>query len=192
MTDPTGARLRDFDIPVIMPRIAFKELPVPDAGDPGGPGDPGDPGDPPVSTPVTTVTCAQTAAAAAAAPAAAPLVASAGVKPPVIKLGLPKASQRRGSVFAKTGLAFAVASDKAVSDVEVRLVQLLGNGKKRPLGAKLLIQPGHRTFTVVVQPTPYARAKLRLAGKTTVRAVAVVTALDGSMAQASADFTISR
>jgi hypothetical protein len=171
MTDPTNARLRDFDIPVIMPRFDFIELPAL------------------AEEPVTTVTCASQPATTGAG---TPLVTSTGVKPPVVKLGLPKASQRRGAVLGKTGLAFAVTSDKSVSDVEVRLVQLLANGKKRPLGAKLVIQPGHRTFTVTVLPTPYARAKLRTSGKTMVRAVAIVTALDGSVGQASADFTLAR
>ena len=60
MTDPTNARLRDFDIPVIMPRIDLLELPPfddhvttgdcghsgPPAGGPGGPGKPGKPGGP--------------------------------------------------------------------------------------------------------------------------------------------------
>jgi hypothetical protein len=183
MTDPTNARLRDFDIPVIMPRFAFLELPPAPVADHGAD-----------QTPVTTLTCAQPAAApaAGATTVTTQIVTSKGVPPPVVKLGLPAKSHRRTSVFLRTGLAFAVSSDKKISDFEVRVVELLPHGRKRPLGVELVLAPGKGSAEVVVSPLPYAKSKL--AGSSAhrlVRAIAIVTAQDGSVGEAHADLTLT-
>ena len=176
ITDPTNARLRDFDIPVIMPRIVFQELTYPAPPDEPHTEQP----------PVTTETCVTPEAPVT------PPAASVGLTPPVVKLGLPAKGQRRTANLRRTGLAFNVASDKPISDAEVRLVQQLSGGRKRPLGVKLMIEPGKRTVKVVVEPSAFAKRKLALPAKSrSVRAVAIVTALDGSVGQISADFTLS-
>lgn len=180
MADPTGARHRDFDIPVILPRFAFKELPV-TAETPAAP---------------TTATCAPgtttTTTTTVQVPGPTVLVASTGVAAPVVKLGLPAQSRRRSATLRSAGLAFTVESSKPIADVEVRLVQLLDKGHKRPLGAVLKVPDGGTKAGLTVLPTPFARGKLALPSrKRSVRAIAVVTARDGSVGQASADFTLS-
>jgi hypothetical protein len=172
MPDPTGARLRDFDIPVILPRIAFLELEHP-----------AEPGAEPL--PVTTTTCATPAV-----PAAAPS-GSAGIPSPKVAVGLPAATRRRTATFRRSGLPFAVVSDKAIADVEVRLLQRLGKGRLRPLGVTLAIDPRERKARLTVLPTPFARTKLGLPARSrAVRAVVTVTARDGSVGTATADFTL--
>ncbi|MDO9408941.1 hypothetical protein [Patulibacter sp.] len=180
MADPTGARLRDFDIPVILPRIAFQELQYaaePATGDPATPA----PG------PVTTVTCAAPTPTAAAGPPPA----SVGVPSPKVLIGLPGASRRTTSRLRRSGLPFAVSSDKAISDVEVRLLQRLAKGRLRPLGVTLAIDPGRRTVRMTVLPTPFAKGKLALPARSrAVRAVVTVTARDGSVGRTQVDFTL--
>lgn len=178
MADPTGARLRDFDIPVIMPRIPFQELEYPAEPGPDGPAAPG---------PVTTVTCA----APTPAVAAGPPPASVGVPSPKVLVGLPGASRRTTSRLRKDGLPFAVSSDKAISDVEVRLLQRLAKGRLRPLGVTLAIDPGKGAVRMTVLPTPFAKGKLALPAKSrAVRAVVTVTARDGSVGRSQVDFTL--
>jgi hypothetical protein len=177
MADPTNARLRDFDAPVILPRFDIAELTYPAEPTGGGP-----------SEPVTTVTCATPTTTTVSVP----VTASTGVTPPVVKLGLPTKATRKTAALRRAGLAFAVTSDKPTADVEVRLVQLLSGGRKRPLGVKLMIQPGRRDVKVVVAPTAFALAKLRAPARSrSLRATALVTALDGSVGQATVDFTVS-
>jgi hypothetical protein len=176
MADPTNARLRDFDIPVIMPRFAFQELPTAIADDAD-------------HAPVTTATCAS---AGTTTVVQTQLVASKGVPAPVVRLGLPAKGHRRTSTFMRTGLAFSVASDKKISDVEVRLIQLLPHGRKRPLGVELVLAPGKSAVEAVVRPLPYAKGKLaQLSAHRSVRAIAIVTAHDGSVGQAHADLTLT-
>ncbi|WP_026911603.1 hypothetical protein [Patulibacter minatonensis] len=180
MADPTGARLRDFDIPVILPRIAFLELEYPAEEAPAGDGTPTTP------APVTTTTCA---APAVAPPTAPP--ASAGIAAPKVALGLPGASRRRTAILRRSGLPFAVSSDKAIADVEIRLLQRLAKGRLRPLGVTLAIDPGKGTVRMTVLPTPFAKGKLAAPAKSrAVRAVVTVTARDGSVGSTQADFVL--
>jgi hypothetical protein len=182
MPDPTGARHRDFDIPVILPRIPFQELVY--AGEPADGGTPAAGGT--TTPPVTTTTCA--APAAVVVPS---VPASAGIPGPKVKLGLPGAKTRRTAILRRSGLPFAVTSDKAISDVEVRLLQRLAKGRLRPLGVTLAIDPGKRTVRMTVLPTPFAKGKLALRSKSrAVRAVVTVTARDGSVGTTQADFTL--
>lgn len=175
MTDPTNARLRDFDIPVVMPRFDFLELPPPVVD----------------HTPVTTLTCAQPAAATVTTVTLTQLVTSKGVPPPVVKLGLPTRTLHRTTVFLRSGLTFSIASDKTISDVEVRLLQVLPHGVKRPLGVQLVFAPGKRAAEAIVSPTDFAKVKLALpSNHRRVRAIAIVTAQDGSVGQSHADFTL--
>lgn len=177
MPDPTGARLRDFDIPVILPRIAFQTLEYP--ADPAQPDAP--------AAPVTTTTCA-----APNAPAAPVVPASAGVAPPKVGLGLPGAKSRRTTILRRSGLPFAITSDKAIADVEVRLLQRLPKGRLRPLGISLALDPPKRTVRMTVLATPFAKGKLALRARSrSVRAVVTVTARDGSVGTAQADFTLT-
>ncbi len=178
MADPTGARLRDFDIPVILPRIPFLELEY--AAEPG-------PGGPAPAAPVTTVTCAAPTPAAAAGPPPA----SVGIPSPKVLLGLPATGRRTTSRLRKDGLPFAVSSDKAIADVEVRLLQRLAKGRLRPLGVTLAIDPAKRSTRLTVLPTPFAKGKLAVTARSrAVRAVVTVTARDGSVGRAQADFTL--
>ncbi len=163
MADPTNARLRDFDIPVVMPRFDFIKLPAA----------------------VTTATCG-----AAVAPAAP--TASAGVRAPVVKLGLPASAKRRSKVLRESGLPFSVSSDKSIADVEFRLIELLDKGRVRPLGVKVVLEPVPGAVRAVVLPTPFASRKLAVGTRPrAVRVIAIVTARDGSVGQARADFTLS-
>lgn len=178
MADPTGARLRDFDIPVILPRVAFLELEY--AAEPTA--------ENPAPGPVTTTTCVAPPVPAGTVPATP---ASVGVPAPKIGLGLPGSSRRRTSILRSSGLPFAISSDKAISDVEVRLLQRLPKGRLRPLGVTLAIDPGKRTVRMTVLPTPFAKRKLALPARSrSVRAVVTVTARDGSVGRAQADFVL--
>jgi hypothetical protein len=164
MPDPTNARLRDFDIPVVMPRFDFITLPA---------------------APATTASCATPPATALT------LAASAGVPAPVVKLGLPASGKRKSAYLREHGLPFSVAADKPIADVEVRLVELLDGGRLRPLGVKVVLEPVKGAVHAVVLPTPFAAKTLTARGRRSVRAIAIVTAWDGSAGQTHADFTLS-
>ena len=78
------------------------------------------------------------------------VVASKGVPAPVVLIGLPAKSRRQTSTFLRSGLPFSVSSDKKISDVEIRLIQLLPKGRKRPLGVELVLAPGKLALTATV------------------------------------------
>jgi hypothetical protein len=128
--------------------------------------------------------------APAATPVPAPAPQSAPLPvPPKLSLFLPATKSRRVKAFMEHGLAFKVTTDKPATDVEVRLFEVLHTGL-RPLGAAFRVEPGPGGALLKLEPTAFARGKLKGRGKRTVRAQATATGRDGLVGRTQADFTL--
>jgi hypothetical protein len=123
------------------------------------------------------------------APAAPTPQEAAKPVPPKVSLFLPTEKGRRTKAFLEQGLTFKVTADKPATDVEVRLFELLPAGL-RPLGAAFRVEPGPSGAHLKLEPTAFARGKLKARGKRKVRALATVTGRDGLVGRTEADFTL--
>jgi hypothetical protein len=168
VTDPTGARMRTINAFFDSPRFPIKTAPFPT--------EPAAVVPEPTPTPTTP-----DVGAPAPGPAAPPL-------PPTLQIFLPKT--RSTKRFLTTGLAFKVTASKAVSDVEVRLFQVLPGGGLRALGGAFRQDPGPAP-TLVVHASDFARVKLKSRAKRHLQVVAIAVGRDGTVGRATASLTIS-
>lgn len=164
MADPTGARMRTINAFFDSPRFPVKALP-PHPEDADGP----------VASP---------APVASGSPAAAPTPAG-----PKVTLRLPAAKFRTRKALLASGLPFMVTTDKAVSDVEVRLYEVLATGL-RPLGVAFRSEPAAAGATLRVELTAFGRTKLKTAGRRKLRAVVMATGRDGTTGRAQVSFDV--
>ena len=166
MADPTGARMRTINAFFDSPRFPVKALP-PHPEDADGP----------VASP-------SPAPAASISPAAVPTPAG-----PKVTLRLPAAKFRTRKALLASGLPFMVTTDKAVSDVEVRLYEVLATGL-RPLGVAFRSEPAAAGATLRVELTAFGRTKLKTAGRRKLRAVVMATGRDGTTGRAQVSFDV--
>jgi hypothetical protein len=171
MADPTGARQRTINSFFDSPRFPIKALPV--IAEEQAPG------------------LTATAPPPAPPPPAAgtPTTSSAAPSRPVLTLALPVASQRTVRRFLDEGLLFAVGADRDVSDIDVRLFEIVGK-HLRPMGSAFRLEPPDPA-RLKVEATRFARSKLGSRGRRTFRVVARATSRDGAVGTTSATFRVT-
>jgi hypothetical protein len=168
VADPTGARMRTINAFFDSPRFPVKVLP-PHPEDADGP----------VASPSPSPV-----PAAPGSPAAVPTPAG-----PKVTLRLPAAKFRTRKALLASGLSFMVTTDKAVSDVEVRLYEVLATGL-RPLGVAFRSEPAAAGATLRVEVTSFGRSKLKAGGRRKLRAVVMATGRDGTIGRAQVSFDV--
>ena len=139
VADPTNARQRTLNSFFDSPRFPIKELPF--VAD-----EPVPHGAPP--------------------PAAPAPPAPAG---PVLTVALEPAAKRTLRAFLDTGLAVKVSANRPLVDLELRLFEVLGGGKLRPLGAAFKVDPDPGGANLRIEPTRFARTRLRTKGARSVQ-----------------------
>ena len=174
MADPTGARMRTINAFFDSPRFPVKALP-PYPGDADGP----------VASPAP----APAPPAPSSPPPTAPPPTAPAPTGPKVTLLLPAAKFRTRRSLLASGLPFKVVTDKAVSDVEVRLYEVLASGL-RPLGVAFRSEPAAAGATVRVELTSFARTKFKAVGRRKLRAVATATGRDGTTGRVQVSFDV--
>ncbi len=139
MADPTNARQRSINSFFDSPRFTIKELPA----------------IPDEAVPLP-----------APPPAAPP---AAAVAAPTLTLSLQPAAKRTLKGFLSDGLLVKVAANRPLTDLEVRLFEVLPTGKLRPLGSAFKVEPTPAGASMRVQPTRFARTRLRTKGVRSVQ-----------------------
>ena len=94
-------------------------------------------------------------------PTAPPTAAPLG---PKLTVSLEPAAKRTLKGFLGDGLLVKVAANRPLTDLEVRLFEVLSTGKLRPLGAAFKVEPNPAGANLRVEPTRFARTRLRTKG----------------------------
>ncbi len=88
---------------------------------------------------------------------------------PKLTVSLEPAAKRTLKGFLGDGLLVKVAANRPLTDLEVRLFEVLSTGKLRPLGAAFKLEPNPAGANVRVEPTRFARTRLRAKGARSVQ-----------------------
>ena len=103
---------------------------------------------------------------AAPQPAAPSLTAPV---PPALTVALEPAAKRTVRGFLDAGLLVKVSANRPLADLEVRLFEQLAGNKLRPLGAAFKVEPDPAGASLRIEPTRFARTRLRTKGRRPVK-----------------------
>ena len=102
-------------------------------------------------------------------PLPAPPPAAAAPAAPTLTVSLEPAAKRTLKGFLGDGLLVKVAANRPLTDLEVRLFEVFSTGKLRPLGAAFKVEPNPAGASLRVEPTRFARTRLRTKGARSVQ-----------------------
>src|SRR3954447_8903057 len=100
---------------------------------------------------------------------ATPQPAVTAPTPPTLTVGLEPAAKRTLKGFLDAGLLVKVTANRPLADLEVRLFEQLAGNKLRPLGAAFKVEPNPAGASLRVEPTRFARTRLRSKGSRSVQ-----------------------